>query len=205
MSKSTRLVKTKVGPSASRRKRTVASSEVSLSPVWSEPTSPRREKMAGGREGVVAALLGAEERPGVAVEGAGDHPPDGMLALEQPAGLPAPAVELVEGDDPLVGGDLEHRVGRGVDDRLAGLQVLGAELLDDLGARGWLVAEDAAADGVGEGIDHLGREPVGIGRERLVEDDAHHLPVAGGGVLAPRALDEPAGNRRSARLRRTTL
>ena len=91
-----------------------------------------------------------------------------------------------------MGGDLEHRVGRGVDDRLAGLQVLGAQLLDDLGARGGLVAEHAAADGLGEGVDHLGREAVGVGREGLVEDDPHHLPVAGGGVLAGRPLGHAA-------------
>ncbi len=46
MSKSTRLVKTSVGASASRRNRTVASSEVGLSPVWSETARPRPEKMS---------------------------------------------------------------------------------------------------------------------------------------------------------------
>ena len=36
-------------------------------------------------------------------------------------------------------------------------------------------------------------------------DDAHQLPVAGRRVLALRALDEPPGDRRRARLRRTAL
>ena len=44
----------------------------------------------------------------------------------------------------------------------------------------------AASDRRLERLDDLGREPVGIQRERLVEPDPHHLPVPGGGVLAGR-------------------
>ena len=43
----------------------------------------------------------------------------------------------------LVRGDLEDAVDRGVADRLAGADVLLAELVDDRGARGVAVAEDA--------------------------------------------------------------
>ena len=50
------------------------------------------------------------------------------------------------GIDVLVRGDLEHAVGRRVDDRPAGAHVLGAEPIDDLGARRDDVAERAAAD-----------------------------------------------------------
>ena len=48
-------------------------------------------------------------------------------------------------------------------------------------------------------------KPVRIGRHRLRRDDAHQLPVAGRRVLALRALDEPARDRRRSRLRRAAL
>ena len=56
------------------------------------------------------------------------------------------AAELVEPLEPerlLVRGDLEHGIGRGVADRLAGPDMLLAELLDDHGAGGVPVAENA--------------------------------------------------------------
>src|SRR3712207_6882539 len=48
-------------------------------------------------------------------------------------------------DDVDVGRDLEDGVGRRVDDRCAGAQVLGAEALEHLEAVGGLVAEEVAA------------------------------------------------------------
>ena len=66
----------------------------------------------------------------------------------------APAI----GIDVFVRGDLEHAVGRRVDDRLARAHVLGAEPLDDLGARGGDVAERAATDAPLELGDHVRRE-----------------------------------------------
>ena len=75
-------------------------------------------------------------------------------------------VELLERDRLLVRGDLEHRVGGRVDDPLARLLVLLAELLDHLGPRCRLVAEDAAAGAVHERVDHLVGEAVRVGRER---------------------------------------
>ena len=53
-------------------------------------------------------------------------------------------VQLVEWDDPFVRGDLNHRVGRRVEDQVAGRQLLRAELLDDRGPRRGLVAAEAA-------------------------------------------------------------
>ena len=41
----------------------------------------------------------------------------------------------------------------------------------------------------------LRREAVRVGRERPLEHDPHHLPVAGGGVLAGAALDQAAVGR----------
>ena len=64
--------------------------------------------------------------------------------------------------------------------------MLGAEFLDDLGAGGGLVAERAAAGAPLEFVDDFAREAVGIKRKGPVEVDAHHFPVARGGVLAGR-------------------
>ena len=55
-----------------------------------------------------------------------------------------------------------------------------------------LVAERAAADAPLELVDELRREAVRKHRERAVEHDAHHLPVAGDRVLARRRLRHPA-------------
>ena len=143
--------------------------------------------------------------PRLAGERSRDHPPDRVLAGEDLARGTAGLVELLERDRVLVRRDLEDRVGGGVDDPLAGLLVLLAELLDDLRPRGRLVAEHAAAGPVHERVDHVVREAVRVGRERRGRDDAHQLPVAGRRVLALRALEQAAGDRGRAGLRRAAL
>ena len=104
--------------------------------------------------------------PGRPDERPGDDAADGVLAGQDLARRATGVVELLERDRLLVRGDLEHRVGGRVDDPLAGLLVLLAELLDHLGPRRRLVAENAAAGAVHERIDHLVGEAVRIGRER---------------------------------------
>ena len=64
------------------------------------------------------------------------------------------------------------------------------------------VAEHRPARLVHERVDHLVGEAVRVGRHRLRGEDPHQLPVAGRRVLAARALDQPPGDRRRARLRR---
>jgi hypothetical protein len=83
--------------------------------------------------------------------------------------------------------------------------MLFAEFLDDLGAARRLVAEHAAAGSVHERVDHLVREPVRVCRHRGWSHDAHQLPVTGRRVLPFRPLDEPAGDRGRAGLRRAAL
>ena len=60
-----------------------------------------------------------------------------------------------------MGGDLEDAVGRGVDDELAGGQVLVAQFGDDGRAAGRLVAQHAVAGAAGELVDDLGGKPSG--------------------------------------------
>ena len=143
--------------------------------------------------------------PRRADERAGDDAADGVLAGEDLARGPAGVVQLLERDRLLVRRDLEDGVGRRVDDPLAGLLVLLAELLDHLGAGRGLVAEHAAARAVHERVDHLVGEPVRVGRERHRGDDAHQLPVPCRGVLALRPLEQPACDGRRSGLRRASL
>ena len=150
-------------------------------------------------------VRGTRVVPRLARERAGDHAADRMAAGEDLARDAAAVVELLERDRLLVRGDLEDRVGGRVDDPLPGSLVLFSELLDDLGAGRRLVPEDAASGLVHERVDDLVREAVRIGRKRRRGDDPHVLPVAGRRVLSGRELDETAGDRGRARLRRATL
>ena len=166
----------------------------------------RRQVVRAARlEGEVVAVRRPLVVPRLAVEGAGDDPTDGVLAGQDLPRDPATGVELVERDRLLVRGDLEHRVGRRVDDPLAGPLVLLAELLDDLRPGGGLVADHAAARAVHERVDDVVGKAVRVGGERRRRDDAHELPVARGRVLALRPLDETARDRRRVRLRWASL
>ena len=160
------------------------------------PARLEREVVAVRRPLVAAGRAG--ERPR-------DHATDRVLAGEDLARDPAPLVELLERDRLLVRRDLEDGVGRRVDDPLARLLMLLAELLDDVGARRRLVPEHAAARLVHERVDHVVREPVRVRRHRGRRDDAHQLPVARRRVLALRPFEQPPGDRRRARLGRAAL
>ena len=110
--------------------------------------------------GVVVAARGALERARLADERPRDHAPDRVLAGHDLARLLAVRVELLDRHDLLVRGDLEHRVGRRVDDQIAGLHVLGAEVGDHLGAAVGAVAEDPAAGRRPQLLEDLLREAV---------------------------------------------
>ena len=103
-------------------------------------------RRARRRHREVATLGRSDERPGGALERAGDHPADGVLAGEQPSRDAAPLVQRRQRHHVLVRRDLEHGVAARVHDGLAGADVLLAELRDDLGARRGDVAEDPAPD-----------------------------------------------------------
>src|SRR5262249_31709767 len=126
--------------------------------------------VADGREVIRSARL---EREVVTVRGplvvarlarerSRDHAPDRVAAGEDLPRDPAAVVELLERDRVLVRGDLEHGVGRRVDDPLSGPLMLLAQLLDDLRARRRLVAENAATRLVHERVDDVVRKPVWI-------------------------------------------
>ena len=144
---------------------------------------PVQDGVLEGRDGVVLPVLGADVLAVLFREGAGDDPAHQVFALEHLPGDLADAVELLQGDHFLAGRHLEHAVRGGVDDGLAGLHVLVAQALDDLGAAGYLVAQGAPADLSFELVHEGLGEAVGEGLEGGLLDEACHLPVAAGGVL----------------------
>src|SRR5688572_15715021 len=84
-------------------------------------------------------------------------------------------------------GDLKHRIRGRVNDRFACLDVLFAEHLDDLSSRSRYVAEYAGHVGFAhKAVDDGGRKTVRIRRKRAFENNAGHLPMPGGRVLAVR-------------------
>jgi len=101
------------------------------------------KRRSGRRDGIVLAVTGAcKALLRRADEGARDHPAD-IEWVDHIPDLFAQAVKTREPEMLLVGGDLNHRIARRVEDRLAGRDMLFAELLDDFGARGVAVTEDA--------------------------------------------------------------
>ena len=135
-------------------------------------------------DGVVVAAFGAAEISGLAGEGASDDAADAVGSVEKAAGDFTHFVELGDGDDVFMGGDLEDAVAGSVDDGKAGADVFGAKFLKNFGSGGRLIPQCLTADLRFEGVDDFGRKAVRVDGKGLVEPDAGHFPVAGGGVLA---------------------
>ena len=135
-------------------------------------------------------VAGAHKLPGpLAHKGTGDHPPD----LE-PGPIQLGAHQLTEGIEALqtkvllVTGDLEHRIGRGVDNGRASADMLLPQPIQYLGARGVTVAQQAGQRRLRH---HTIQQILGKTRYRLGEivpvkeyRAARQLPVAGGSILA---------------------
>jgi hypothetical protein len=106
------------------------------------------------------------------------------------------AIELWDRNHLLVRRDLKHAVRRGIDNGITGPQVLRPQLRDDGRARGSFVAEGAPADASLELGDDWRGKSVREDRKRMVEYEAHQLPVPGDRVLSSRALRHPAESSR---------
>src|SRR5260221_7000048 len=151
-----------------------------------------QQRRLGRLQREVAAMRRAREVARRADERPRDYPANCVLAGEQPTRRLAHTIQLVEWDHFFVRRQLKDAVGGGVENRLAGAQMLGAELLDDRGAGRWLIAKCTATDRRFEPLDELGRKAVRIGWQRAVERDAHELPVPRRAVLPRRRLIQPA-------------
>lgn len=140
--------------------------------------------VAEGVDGEIAAVAGAHIVSGAADERAGDHASHAVFVLQQTARDAADVIQLGHGHDVLVRGDLEHAVGGGVHDQLAGDIVLVAQLLNDLRAGRGTVANHAQTGFLFKLPDQLLREAVRIGRKGLLQRQPGDFPVSGGGVLS---------------------
>ena len=180
-------------------------------PIGVGPTAggdhPVEERRFGRRDGEVLAVRGTDEGAGgLADEGAGDDPADAERVDDLGADA-ADLVEPIEAEVRLVRGDLQHAVGGGVEDRLAGGDVLLAEGVQHRHAGGMRVAERTGEAGAGDQLlgDRGGDRRVGAREVVPVPGHRHagQLPVAGGRVLAAGDLGggapEPGGGLGEAR------
>ncbi len=132
------------------------------------------------------AIRGSLEAPGRSHERPGDHTANADAASNEVKCDFAHPIQLRNRNHVFVSGDLEHAVRRRVDDRLSGPHMFGTEPVDDLGARCHDVAEDATANSGFKFGDDRCRETFRERRERPIQHDAHHLPVARHRVLPRR-------------------
>ena len=153
--------------------------------VMPAPDTRSKQRGRGRRHREVLAVVGTHKVTGLSHERPGDHPPD-RVPVAVAAGDLAQPVQPGQVEHAGVAGDLEHRVGRRVEDRAPRGQVLGAQFFDHHRARRRVVAQETppglGLDRAGEfGGESAGEDPVGPGG-----DQPGDLPVAGGGVLARR-------------------
>jgi hypothetical protein len=103
----------------------------------------------------------------------------GVRTAHDLAGAGTELVELGGRDDFLVCRHLKHRILGGVDDRGAGGEVLGAEVIQSPHAVVGPPAEQRPAPRALERREDIGREAARIGGQRCPGHHAHQLPVAG--------------------------
>ena len=142
------------------------------------------------RRGQVATVAGADEaRCIVADERTRDNTTDPVFVDELTRDV-AELVQPVEAERLLVRGDLEHAVGRRVDDRLAGRHVLLAEFGDDRRTGRMAVTQHAGQVGpLDEFVEQFLRESLlFVSEVAPVEQHRHagNLPVTARRVLAAR-------------------
>ena len=154
---------------------------------------------AGRRRRVVAPALAAVEVARLAVERARDHAAHRVLAGHHLARALARHEQVGLAQHVHVRGELEHGVGRRVEDHLTGGEVMRAEVLDHLGPAVRAVAAEAQTGGLLEPLDHVRREALRIGGKRVLRHHAHHLPVPGGGLLAGTERMQPPVDHRIGR------
>src|SRR5450432_1417608 len=140
----------------------------------------------GRRHGVIMAIGGAREITGRADERPRNHAADFVRAAQDFARGFAHLVKFPKRDHLFVRGDLEDAIGGRVDNGRPRAHVVGAQLLDDLGAGSRPVTQRTAAGPPLELAYDLGRKTVRKKREWFGEMDAHHFPMAGSGVLTRR-------------------
>ena len=127
----------------------------------------------------------ARRRPGSPRNGRAITRPDGVLAGMISRAAAQAAYSSLERHDVLVRGDLQHRVGRRVDDQVAGAPGAArrSRRSPRCRCRGGCRASPRPVASCSCSITSS-REAVRVGAQRHRRDDAHQLPVAGDRVLA---------------------
>ena len=140
-------------------------------------------------DGEVAAVGGAREGGRVAADERPRYDAPDVQRIGKLTRDGAHLVKAIQAEGRLMGSDLDDGVDGGVDDGLAGSEVLSAQRLDDLDAGGVAIAENARqAATADQGFGKARREARnGIGEVTPVEvqRQARNFPMAGRRVLAP--------------------
>ena len=124
--------------------------------------------------------LGPDERPG-------DDAPYFIRAdADFAARNVADAVQFFQGDDVVVGGNLENAVCRRIDDGQARAEMFRPQAFDDFRTRCDFVADVAVARLFREGLQQVRRKGMGESREGIFYGVAHKFPMAAGRIFAGR-------------------
>ena len=135
---------------------------------------------------VVVAARCAREIPRHACERAGDYAADFVRSIQQLARDFAHFVQLADGNDFFVGGDLKHAVAGSVDNRKSSAHMFFAQLLEYFRSGSRLVADGLSSDALLKFLDDFGGETVWINRKGLVQPDTRHFPMPDRRIFAGR-------------------
>ena len=136
---------------------------------------PKRIVVPVGRAFEVAVRAG---------EGPRNHASD-FPGVGQTARNTADFVQTLQRDHVLMGGDLQDRIGRGVENGISAGDVFRTELIKNGGAAGGLIAEESDSGLAFDGADQFGRKFF-KGGERFFQHDPGDFPMSRGGVLPGR-------------------
>ena len=136
------------------------------------------------RNRVIVTVGGAFEAFRRAQKRTGNYPAHFQRTAQHVTRDFADAVDLVNVHHAFVRRDLEHAVGRGIDDHRTGAKVFPAQFLHDFRPGSSLVTQGSAPNAALEFRYKISRKAMREKRKRFFQMDAHHLPVTGSGVFA---------------------
>ena len=137
-----------------------------------------------GRDGIVPAVFRAGILSGGAGKGPGDDPAHQVVPHQHLPGDLTNAVQLLQRDNALMSGYLKDAVCGGINDGLAGFDMLIAQPLDDLCAGSYTVAQSTPADLLFKRLHDLFGEAMRISLKRMGLYQSCDLPVSGSRVLS---------------------
>ena len=152
--------------------------------------------VAGGSQGKVVAVIGADKVRITAYERSCDYPSDAVFTRQNFACDFAITIQFFHGDDVLVRGNLEHAVGGRINDERARVDVFFAKVFYDFRAGIRLIAQSFSAGLFFKLVDDFFRKAVGERGQRIFRHEPSDFPVPDGSVLARRFFGKPRINAR---------